>query len=511
MRRRRRIAVKASAFLGVFLLLLSAVLGWNYSQFRSRQIQVDAVPKVAFDESAAVQRFAKGLQIPTIATSPAKLSNESPHYAFGDYLRNAFPALHAEPIRRYGGKEFGDPANPSILFEWPGKQAELDAILLMSHFDVVPAVNRQQETEGDGWSVPPFSGKVDENFIWGRGAIDCKHGVFGILEAINHLLSAGYQPDRTIYVALGHDEEMGGAFGNGKIGRWMREQGKRLEVVLDEGGCIFTEFPGLDRSVALVGVAEKGIVTIDLEVRLKADAMGHASMPPRDTAVSILSVAIQKIQNNPFPAELEGTTLDTLRFVGPEMSSWTSRVAMSNLWLTAPLVKRMLGKTPSGNAMLRTTVAPTIFKVENENDNVLPQAAMATLNVRLMPGTTVQETLTRLNSVVSDDRVRVTAREPWKEASAVSPIESDAFENIHTTIRQIYPDVVVAPFVLVGSTDTIHYSDLCNNIYRFIPARLSERDTKRFHGIDERIAKQDFLDIIRFYRQFILNTTKTEL
>ena len=179
---------------------------------------------------------------------------------------------------------------------------------------------------------------------------------------------------------------------------------------------------------------------------------------------------------------------------------------MSNMWLFSPLVKGTLGLTPSGNAMLRTTIAPTQIE-GGVIENVLPAQATATLNLRLIPGDTIENALEHMRRSINDTRVSVTPRPRGKEASLFTDIDSDAFAELQTTIHQVFPDVIVAPFVLVGGTDTGHYADLCGNILRFIPARLSQADTKRLHGIDERISQENFLEMVRFFHQFIKNAS----
>ena len=315
-----------------------------------------------------------------------------------------------------------------------------------------------------------------------------------------------FKPERTIYVALGHDEELGGQNGNAKMAEWLRSHGRKLHMVLDEGGCIFTEFPGLNRPAALIGVAEKGMLNIQLSVDVSPTEVGHASMPPPQTAISILASAIHRVQASPFPARIDGGLRDTLRFLGPEMPSFARRLAMSNLWLSGPLVTSQLAGKPSSNALLRTTVAPTLIE-GGIQVNVLPQQATATLNLRLIPGDSIEEATEHIRQSIDDTRVDVSALPFGKEASPMSSIESIAFNQLHRTIREVYPHVAVAPFVLVGSTDSVHYSDLCQDIYRFIPTQLAERDTQRFHGIDERIALQHYTDIVSFFHQFIKNST----
>jgi len=483
------------------LLLPIAVVGWNYWRFPSRQMKLGPFADLILEDEPILENFQGAIQIRTISSPMSRITDESELYRFREFIENTFPALHALPFIRRTGKDFGDERIPSMLFEWPGQDPKLGAILLMSHFDVVPV---EPSTLAD-WTHPPFSGHLDKEFIWGRGTLDCKHGVMAILEAIKLLLAEGFRPQRSIYVALGHDEEIGGADGNKKIAEWFRSHGIRLHTVIDEGGCVFTEFPGLGSPAALVGVAEKGFLTVEVTASVSADKVGHSSMPPRETAVSILSTAIHRIQQSPFPARIDGGLRDTLNFLGPEMR-FDKKLAVSNLWLLGPVVERSLSAKPSGDALLRTTIAPTMIE-GGVAENVLPSEATAKLNLRLLPGDHIGTALNHLRDSIEDPRVAVTELGEPREASPVSDIDSEQFKILQTTIHQVLPDVVVAPFVLVGSTDTVHYADLCANIYRFIPARVSERDTQRFHGVNERISKEGYLTIIRFFHQYIKNAS----
>ena len=245
-------------------------------------------------------------------------------------------------------------------------------------------------------------------------------------------------------------------------------------------------------------------MNVKLRVELPPHELGHASMPPPETSVSILASALQRIQASPFPARVDAGLHDTLRYLGPEMPSLALRLAMSNLWLTGSLVENQLAAKPSSNAILRTTIAPTMIEGGIET-NVLPQQASAILNLRLLPGDSISDALEYLRQTIDEPRVIVSKLPFSKEASPRSSIHSNAFYQLHRTVREISPDAVVAPFVLVGGTDSTHYQDICENIYRFIPARVAERDTQRFHGIDERIALQDYVDIVRFFYRCIPN------
>jgi carboxypeptidase PM20D1 len=476
-------------------------MAWKFWMFRSRQLHPTPISKLILDDVAIVKRLQGAIQIPTTSSPMSRITDESDLYRFGDYIRGSFPELQTSPFVCRTGKDFGDERIPSLLFEWPGQDPKLGAILLMSHFDVVPA----EVSSLTEWSHPPFGGHFDGEFIWGRGTLDCKQGVMAILEAISLLSAKGFRPQRSIYVALGHDEEIGGADGNQKIAAWFRSNGVRLHTVLDEGGCVFTEFPGLASPAALVGVAEKGFLTVEMTASVTPDKVGHSSMPPRETAVSILSSAIHRVQSSPFPARIDGGLRETLNFLGPEMPLG-QKVAVSNLWLFGPLVERNLSAKPSGDALLRTTLATTMIQ-GGTSATILPTQATATINIRLLPGDRIDNALNYLSKSINDPRVSLTPLDKPREASQVSGTDSQPFRILQTTIHEVFPDVVVAPFVLVGGTDAVHYTDLCDHIYRFIPARLSERDTQRFHGVNERISSESYLGIVQFFHQFIINAS----
>lgn len=455
----KRIARRTSiVLLGLFLALL-IVMSWNYLHFSSRQLQVPPAQKITWNSELLYKNLQVAIQIQTVSQPLSRLTENSPLYRFRDYVEETFPALHRSPFIRRTGHDFGDALIPSLLFEWPGQDPSLPGVLLMSHFDVVPI----EDGTLSKWTHEPFSGHIDGTFLWGRGTLDCKHGVMATLEAIDRHAADGFRPVRTIYIALGHDEELGGQDGNAKITQWLRSQGRKLHMVLDEGGCVFTEFPGLNQPAALIGVAEKGMLSVQLSVEVSPTEIGHASMPPPQTAISILATAIDRVQASPFPAHIDGGLGDTLRFLGPEMPSFVRRLAMANLWLTEPLITRQLAGKPSSNALLRTTVAPTLIK-GGVQVNVLPQSATATLNLRLIPGDSIEQAVEHLRQSIDDPRVDVAAIPLAKEASRMSSIESTAFDQLHRTIREVYPDVVVAPFVLVGSTDSVHYSDISADI-----------------------------------------------
>jgi carboxypeptidase PM20D1 len=368
----------------------------------------------------------------------------------------------------------------------------------MAHQDVVPV---PAETEPD-WTHPPFSGAIVDGHVWGRGALDDKAGLMGILEAVEALLAAGFRPRRTLHLAFGQDEEVGGTQGGAKIAQLLRSREMRPEYILDEGGFIAEGVvPGVAAPVALVGIAEKGYLTLELSV---AGAGGHSSMPERSTTIGILSRALVRLEEHPFPADLACSRLFFAR-VGPGMP-FHKRLALANLWLFAPWVERMLSRSAEMNAGIRTTAAPTLLSA-GVKENILPARATAVVNFRILPGERTEGVIERVRKVVADPRVQIRARELRSEPSPVSEVSSAGFALLERTIRQVAAaDLLVAPYLVVGATDCRHYSDLCDNIYRFSFIRVGPEDLKRVHGTDERIAVEDYAQLIRFYAQLLRNT-----
>jgi carboxypeptidase PM20D1 len=478
-----------------FLLLLSAALllfvgftGAVTARYESTPPFVLPVPAVPIPEGAA-NRLAGSLRIQTISSEDPVVFDAGAFSALHEHLQTAFPRVHAQLRRERVGTY-------SLLYTWPGSDASLNPILLIGHLDVVPVepVTREQ------WRQDPFGGRIADGSIWGRGAIDNKSAVLGTLEAVEMLLAEGFRPVRTVYLAYGHDEEVGGAAGARQIAALLKARGIELEMVLDEGGVIGDGIlPGTE-PVALVGIAEKGFVTIELSTRV---AGGHSSLPPRQSAVGILSAAVARLEENPMAARLERPTRQLFNRIGPNFPA-IQRAVFANLWLTAPLVVRMLEDSPTTNAMVRTTTAPTIFQAGTK-DNVLPSHARAVINFRILPGDTVATVVEHVRRAVDDGRVEVkTVGRFSAEPSPVSSTDSASFRTLERTIRSVVPDAIVAPYLVVVVTDARYYSGLSRNVFRFLPLRLTQQDLERMHGIDERIGIHEYEAAIRIYRQLVI-------
>lgn len=459
--------------------------------FTSKQIPVEPVEPIAIPESA-IEHLSKAVQIPTV--SEENKVDTTALLNLDTLIQQAFPNVDSLLEKTYVNRF-------SLVYKWAGRNPKLPPVLLLGHMDVVPV-----ESEA-AWSVSPFSGEVHKGYIWGRGTMDDKLNVFGILEAAEMLLKEDYQPERTVYFAFGHDEEISGEYGAKAIAARFEQQGIRFEYVLDEGQLIIENaLPGLDPPLGMIGVAEKGYVTLHLLA--KQEEGGHSSMPPKETVIGVLSKAIVKLQTNPFPGKIDGATKGLLQHAGPEMN-FPYNVLFANLWLSEGLLKNIFSGKPSSNALIRTTTAPTIIE-GGVKDNVLPTSASAKINFRILPGETIESVTSYVQNIIDDPRVSVATSkiEFGQNPSPVSDEGTFGFLVIQKSIREVFPETVVAPALVIGATDSRHYQSVSDQIYRFQPIQISLDDTKRFHGIDERISVENYKQAIRFYRQLILNSCK---
>ena len=409
------------------------------------------------------------------------------------YLARSFPKVHATLRREVVGRG-------ALLYTWPGTDSALHPIVLCGHLDVVPV----EPGTDTAWTHPPFGGQVADGYIWGRGALDDKLSVLGILEAIEILVAQQFQPRRTVLLAFGADEEVGGADGAARISALLQSRHRAVEFVLDEGGIISEgSVPGVAAPVALVGIAEKGFASIELVTQGEG---GHSSMPPRHTAVGVIARAIVRLENERFPAELPGPAAELFNYVGPEMS-FPMRLVFANRWLFDPLIERMLTRVLSTDAMLRTTTAATMFE-GSPKANVLPTRARAVVNFRIMPEDSVAGVLAHVRHTVDDPAVRVRVLDFAAEPSPVSPTDSPNWALLQRTIRQIFPEVAVAPYLTLGATDARYYAALTRDIYRFLPVRLTPEDLTRLHGTDERVSIANYAEAVGFYAQLLQNAAR---
>lgn len=481
-------------FIVLALLVLVAAVAINTWRKGSRQLQVAPLAPVAVDEAAAAERLAQAVRLKTISSATDAALNRDQFEALHALLQTQFPKLHATLQRETVG-------GLSLLYTWPGKDPKAKAILLAAHQDVVPIA---PGTEGD-WQEPPFAGLVKDGYIWGRGSWDDKGNLLSQMEAVEALVASGWQPPRTIYLAYGADEEVSGFRGAAKIAELLKSRGVQLDFVLDEGLLVLDGvMPGLKKPAALIGIAEKGYMSVGLEA---SATPGHSSMPPRQgtSAIAMMAAGLNALENHQMPAAIRGVAGEMFDALAPEMSGF-SRVALSNLWLFGPIVQKQLESAGSTNAMLRTTTALTIARAGNK-DNVLPGRAEATVNFRILPGDTRDGVMQHVRQVIGQaappEHLKAAALPGAKEASKVAPTGSAQYRALNQTIREVFPDVLVAPGLMVAATDSVHYEPISDHIFKFSPVRADSEDLKRFHGTNERLSVKGYADAIRFYQRLI--------
>lgn len=470
------------------LLLLFAVLAFRAATVESRQIQATPVQDLPVDARAAAGRLAGAVRFPTVSHEDGKNVEAAAFLSLHQYLQQSFPHVHAALTREVV-------AGYSLLYTWKGKNPSLPPILLMSHLDVVPV---EPGTEKD-WTHPAFSGAIEGGYVWGRGTLDDKVGVLGILEAAEMLFRKGFQPERTILFAFGHDEEVGGRKGAAAIAALLERRGVRPEFVLDEGGLVAEGMvPGVANPVALISTAEKGYLSVELVAEAEG---GHSSMPPRHGAIGRLAEAIERLEAHPLPSRIDGATKRSFEYLAPEMP-FGPRLAIANLWLFSPLVERRFSSDPAANSRIRTTTAATVFQA-GFKENVLPQSARSVVNFRLLPGDSIASVLRHVRDTVGPGIKVAPTGTSNSEPSPESEVGAPPFKLLQKTIAEVFPGTVVSPNLLSGGTDTKHYVRLSRNIYRFVPVRVKEGDLARVHGTNERVGVENYGEVVRFYAQLM--------
>lgn len=450
---------------------------------------VELAPAPAFDEASAITHLQQAIRIRTISEEAGRVSDPVAFEAFRLFLEQTYPRTHAafqrEVVSGY-----------SLMFTLPGSDPDLAPLLLLAHQDVVPV---EAGTEDD-WPAPPFSGEIIDGHIYGRGANDDKASLIAILEATEALLAAGFTPRRTIILAFGHDEEVSGA-GAVAMAALLRERNIRPWFVLDEGMQVVLDGPVVNAPVALIGIAEKGYMTVRVTARAEG---GHSSMPQAETAADRLARAVTAIRDNPFEGGLDdGPAAMMLEALAPRMP-FVQRLAIANRWLLGGAVEEQVGALPSGNAVLRTTIAPTIFS-GGTKENVLPQEMYAIVNLRLHPRDSVETALAHLRrSVEGIEGVTVELEGATSEPSMISSTESDSYALIASAARAHAPEgAPVAPMLVLAATDSRHFAAVAENTYRFMPVWEASTELGRIHGTGERMSIENLHRLVRFYGQLI--------
>lgn len=441
------------------------------------------------EHPASVERFAASLRFPTVS---AGIEDPEVHDAFTallDFFAASYPRLfaHATVDRQ-------DPWR--LVLEVPGTDASLDPILLLAHFDVVDVATSTR----DDWSHDPFGGQIDAGFVWGRGALDDKNVLVALLEAAEAVVAEGRPLRRGFVLAFGGDEELTGRRGAARIAADMRASGRRFFVALDEGAIIASGMLATpDRPIALVGIAEKGQVNLVIRAR---SGGGHAAMPPRRTAVGAVAAAVARLERSPFPPRLR-PSVQTFFVALARHASMPLRLVYRFPRLFWPVLSAVLAAKPSSAALIRTTQAATMAR-GSDAPNVLAQSAETVVNLRILPGETVDTVVERYRRLLRglEVEVAVLEAEDASDPVAESPIDHPGYRAVAEIAESLF-DCIAAPYLVTATTDSKWYAPISDAVLRFVPMVLTAEDLARVHGTDERIPVESFAGLIEFYETFI--------
>lgn len=439
-----------------------------------------------YDLQRAIENLSTAISFKTISYPEVEKVDFKTYDDFLAFLAKSYPKLHKEcPPKMIN--------DYSPVFHWQGEDKKLDPLLLIGHYDVVPV----EEGTLDEWEEEPFAGIIKDGYIWGRGTLDNKNQVIAALEAVEFLITEGYKPKRDIYLAFGFDEEVGGNKGAAVISQYFEDKGLKFEAVVDEGGAIIDDMmEGLDKATALVGLAEKG--TTNLRISVKGQG-GHSSMPPAQTAVESLAKVVDNINRNPMPSRLIPPVEEMLKALAPHMKG--QGFVLKNIKTFFPIAKKILEKNPVTNALIRTTIAFTMTG-GGSAANVLPQSAWATTNLRILQGDSVASSIEHIRKVNPEYDLEI-EKIITTEPTPISDMDSKAYSILEETIEEIFPDVLIVPYLMAGGTDARKYYNVSNNIYRFMPVKISQEDFDSIHSTNEKISFENLSNMIDFYIKLI--------
>jgi len=463
-------------------------------------------------------RFAGGIRIPTVSEVIDREGPDNPFDRFKAYLPEVYPEIYATmdtlTINGHG-----------LVLRWQGKNRAKKPLLFLSHYDVVPVVGYEDVEDVSGeqifepddaralpiddyqtkWDYLPFSGAVTNGRIYGRGTLDMKGMLFGLLEAADALIAEGFQPEQDIWFAFGFDEEIGGLKGALKIAEYFKQEGITFDGVYDEGGIIAAPgLGGIDAPLALVGMAEKGFCTLRLNVYGMG---GHSSMPPAKGSLVLAAEIIQKLNDNQMPLKLIPPVSGFLDRAGSSMG-FVSRMAIANKWLLKDQLLSTLSKNSATNALVRTTTAITMAK-SSDAANVLSSVTEVVVNFRILTGESVQMVIDHVKEICEGYDVEievVNTREP----SHLSPENSAGYRIIEQTLAKIYPDAMVTPYVTIGGTDAYKYEIVSDYVYRLMPVYLNEYEQRTIHNENEHISIDNFAKMIAYFKEVMRGFERVE-
>jgi len=461
------------------LAALIAVIAYRTAKFTPVKQDFPSREEVEFDFDASVSALGQLVRCKTVSNADPALEDDAEF----EKLIGLLPGLYP---RVFETCSFDRLPGRALLFCWKGKNHDAPSVM-MAHYDVVPV-------DESGWDKPPFEAIIENGVMWGRGTLDTKVTFNSVLSAAEHLIGRGFTPENDVYFAFSGGEEVSGP-GAVNIVNWFVDNGITPALVVDEGGAVVEGvFPGVNKPCGLIGIAEKGMMNMTFTVK---SAGGHASAPKPHTPVGVLSQACCRLENKPFPMHVEGPAAKMFDTLG-RYSTPLYRVIFANMWLFKGVLD-LLAKKSGGemNALLRTTVAFTQAS-GSAAPNVIPPQASMTANMRLNPHDSIESATAYLKKTIRNDAITLTPGTAM-EPSPISETDCPAFNKVAAAVYNTWPGCVVAPYLMVQCSDSRHYRDLSNHVYRFSAMDLTSEERATIHGNNERIRLETVRRAVEFY------------
>lgn len=466
----------------VLVILIAVVIGRTLA-FRPVAGKKPEEKPVTFDKEKAVNDLAAMVRLRTVSSRDKSEEDESEFEKFESLLFKSFPLVA-------GTCEFDKIGSRGLLFKWKGKSSAAPSVF-MAHYDVVSAVEKD-------WLKPAFEGIVEDGVLWGRGTLDTKITLNGVMQAAEQLIKDGFIPENDIYLAFAGDEEIAGNGAVGIVDEFIK-RGVKPALVVDEGGAVVEKvFPGVNLPCALIGTGEKGMMDLEFSVRGNG---GHASAPPPHTAVGKLSAACVKVENKPFKSVLSRPAAEMFDTLGRH-SSFGLRMVFANLWLFKPVLDGMCKKKGGElNALMRTTCAFTQMQ-GSKGTNVLPPEAKMVANIRIISGETTDSVIKRIEQTVADPDVKLRIIHAMNP-SAVSVTEGEGWQKLKDAISLTWKGAIISPYLMVACSDSRHYGKISDKVYRFSAMALSAEERALIHGNNERVPLETVYKTVEFYLRLI--------
>ncbi|OTB11402.1 hypothetical protein K445DRAFT_321992 [Daldinia sp. EC12] len=449
-------------------------------------------------------------------------------FDFAAYLEKTFPLIHKtlelQKVNTHG-----------LLYTWKGLDKDLKPTVFMAHQDVVPVA----ESTIDQWTHPPFSGYFDGHFIWGRGSSDCKNNLIGIMEAVELLINAGFEPKRTLILSFGFDEEISGREGASHLAEVLTSgYGKDgAAVIVDEGAGTSTVWGS---TFALPGVAEKGAIDIEIIIRMPG---GHSSVPPAHNGIGVMAELVTAIENNPYEPHLHSTNpflglLQCGAAHSPEFPSKLKKLLPSHDGKTCSGKDKLALEAAKAGDIVKylftTSVAPDIIS-GGVKSNALPERTRVLVNHRVNVGdhpSDVKKKLVKIAEQIAHKHnltvhafndepetprsITLNSNADTLEPAPVTPTSVDGttpYSVLSGTTRALYGEqLLVSPGIMTGNTDTRYYWDLTKHIFRYGPGWDPEQEgLDGIHTVDEKLSIFAHIKGVQWYSLFIRNMDEAEL